>query len=145
VEFELPQKAQLQQAFADHIRRLCRERVKVLCYIGIVLVPLFGLLDIVLVPSSLFHFFLALRLGTAACLLVALFPLHRLFGERRPSLIGILTAVIVGGCISLMTRYLGGYESSYYAGLNLVLLSVGLIAPFSVKESSVTCGMVYGT
>ncbi len=145
MEFELPQKAQLQQAFADHIRRLCRERVKVLCYIGIVLVPLFGLLDHVLVASSLFHFFLALRLGTAACLLTALFALHRPFGERRPSLIGILTAVVVGGCISLMTRYLGGYDSPYYAGLNLVLLSISLIAPFSVKESSITCGVVYGT
>ena len=40
MEFELPQKAQLQQAFADHIRRLCRERVKILCYVGIVLIPL---------------------------------------------------------------------------------------------------------
>src|SRR5439155_8968852 len=62
----------------------------------------------------------------------------------RPSLIGILTAVVVGGSISLMISHLG-YESPYYAGLNLVLLSVSLIAPFSVKESSITCGLIYGT
>ena len=45
LELELHQKARLQQAFADHIRPLCRERVKILCYVGIVLIPLFSLLD----------------------------------------------------------------------------------------------------
>ncbi len=144
MEFELPQKAQLQQAFADHIRRLCRERVKVVSYLGIVLVPLFSLLDLVLVPGTLFHFFLALRLGTAACLLMAIFSLHRPFGERWPSLIGGLIAVVVGGCMSLMTRYLGGYVSPYYAGLNLVFLAVSLLT-LSVKESSITCLIVYAT
>src|SRR5216117_3841831 len=82
----------LEQAFAEHIRRLCRERVNVLCYLGIVLVPLFSLVDLALPPPSPFHFFLNLRLGTAAFLLLALLPLGRLVGERWPSLIGILTA-----------------------------------------------------
>src|SRR5436309_1086745 len=118
MQCELPQ-AELGPAFVDYIRRLCRERVKVLCYLGIVLVSL---------PKSLFYYFLALRLGTAAFLLLALWMLRRPIGERWPSIFGMLTAVAVGGSISLMTRYLGGYESSYYAGLNLVFLSVSLIA-----------------
>src|SRR5436309_8812701 len=99
MQCELPQ-AELGPAFAEYIRRLCRERVKVLCYLGIVLVPLFSLLDLFSLPTTLFYYFLALRLGTAVFLLLALLALRRPMGERRPSIIGMLTAVAVGGCIS---------------------------------------------
>ncbi len=138
-------KSQLQQAFREHIRVLCFERVRVLYRLGILLVPLFGFLDLLFAPRHLLSLFLTLRFGTALFLLLILMLAFPRLGRRYPSLLGIVGPPIVAGMISLMTRYLGGYESPYYAGLNLVILGVSLVLPFSVKESAITFGLIYGT
>src|SRR2546430_1373411 len=138
-------KIQLHQAFREHIQGLCYERVRVLYHLGIILVPLFGFLDNIFAPLDLFLFFLTLRLSTSLILLLVLFAAYPTVGKRFPSLLGIVGPPIVGASISIMTRFLGGYESSYYAGLNLVILGMSLVLPFSVKETAITCGIIYGT
>jgi GAF domain-containing protein/CheY-like chemotaxis protein len=137
------QEAKLQVAFHEHIKNLCFERVKVLYHLGIVLVPLFGFLDYFVAPPDLFYSFLVLRLAAAVLLLGILFVVYPTVGEQHPSVLGVLGPPIVGGSISLMIYYTGGYQSPYYAGLNLVILGVTLVMPFSVLESAITCGLVY--
>jgi len=139
------QERQLQQGFRAHIRSLCSERVVVLYYLGIVLLPLFGILDYFIAPPHLLHSFLILRLAAAVILLAILLVAYPLVGKQHPALLGILGPPIVGGSVSLMTVPLGGYESPYYAGLNLVILGVTLVMPFNVRESALTCGLVYAT
>src|SRR5262245_29347471 len=138
------QERHLQAAFRDHIRGLCSERVVVLYYLGIVLLPLFGILDYFIAPP-LFHSFLILRLFAAVILLAILLVAYPTIGKRHPTVLGVVGPPIVGGAISLMTVPMGGYESPYYAGLNLVILGVTVVMPFSVRESAVTCGLVYAT
>jgi signal transduction histidine kinase/ActR/RegA family two-component response regulator len=144
MEAQQPNQVQLQQAFREHIQNLCYERVKILYHLGIILVPLFGFLDFVFAPR-LFFFFLTLRLSTSLILLLILFLAYPTVGKRSPRVLGIIGPTIVGASISLMTRFLGGYESPYYAGLNLVILGMSLVLPFSVKETAVTCGLIYGS
>ena len=136
---------QLQQAFREHIESLCYERVKVLYHLGIILVPLFGFLDFVLAPPQLFFLFLTLRLSTSLALILILFLAYPTIGKRSPRALGIIGPPIVGASISIMTFFQGGYASPYYAGLNLVILGVSLVLPFSVKETAVTCGLIYGS
>jgi len=76
-----------------------------------------------------------------AILLVA----YPAIGKQHPALLGIVGPPIVGGSVSLMIVPLGGYESPYYAGLNLVILGVTLVMPFSLRESALTCCLVYAT
>jgi predicted transcriptional regulator len=57
------QERHLQEAFRDHIKGLCSERVVVLYYLGIALLPLFGILDYFIAPTNLLHSFLILRLA----------------------------------------------------------------------------------
>ncbi|MEW5974509.1 MAG: GAF domain-containing protein [Acidobacteriota bacterium] len=137
------QKLLLQQAFREHIRNLCYERVRVSYLLGIVLVPVFSILDLVLVPRGHFGFFLSLRLGTALLLLGLLVIVYPSVGKRYPVLMGLLGPLLVGGSIAVMIRYHGGYASPYYAGLNLVILAVTLVLPFGVKETALSCGTVY--
>lgn len=139
------QDRQLQPAFRAHISSLCSERVVVLYYLGIVLLPLFGILDYFVAPPHLFHSFLILRLVAAVLLLAVLLVAYPLIGKQHPALLGIIGPPIVGGSISLMTVPMGGYESPYYAGLNLVILGVTLVMPLSLRESALTCGLVYAT
>ena len=139
------QERQLQEAFRAHIKGLCSERVVVLYYLGIVLLPLFGILDCFIAPAHLLHSFLILRLVAAVILLAILLVAYPAIGRQHPALLGIVGPPIVGGSVSLMTVPMGGYESPYYAGLNLVILGVTLVMPFSLRESALTCGLVYAT
>ena len=145
MEAQQPNPVQLQQAFREHIQNLCYERVKILYYLGIILTPLFGLLDVVFAPPGLFFLYLMLRFGTSLVLFLILFFAYPTFGQRSPRVLGIIGPVVLGAAISITTCLLGGYESPYYAGLNLVILGMSLVLPFSVKETAVTCGLIYGS
>ena len=135
----------LQEAFRTHIKGLCSERVVVLYYLGIALLPLFGILDYFIAPTHLLHSFLILRLVAAVILLAILLVAYPAIGKQHPALLGIIGPPIVGGSVSLMTVRMGGYESPYYAGLNLVILGVTLVMPFSLRQSALTCFLVYST
>ena len=135
----------LQEAFRTHIKGLCSERVVVLYYLGIALLPLFGILDYFIAPTHLLHSFLILRLVAAVTLLAILLVAYPAIGKQHPALLGIIGPPIVGGSVSLMTVRMGGYESPYYAGLNLVILGVTLVMPFSLRQSALTCLLVYST
>jgi signal transduction histidine kinase/CheY-like chemotaxis protein len=139
------QERQLRQAFAFHIKGLCSERVVVLYYLGIALLPLFGLLDYFIAPAHLLHSFLTLRLVAAVILLAILLVAFPAIGRQHPALMGMVGPSIVGGSVSLMTVPMGGFESPYYAGLNLLILGVTLVMPFSLRESALTCCLVYAT
>src|SRR6516165_880036 len=119
MEVQPLRQTQLQEAFREHIKGLCYERVKVLYHLGIILVPLFAILDLVFVPSDLFFRFLVLRLSTSLVLLLVLFLAYPTLGKKSPRVLGVIGPPIVGASISIMTRFLGGYLSPYYAGLNL--------------------------
>jgi signal transduction histidine kinase/ActR/RegA family two-component response regulator len=145
MEVQQPNPVQLQQAFREYIQSLCYERVKILYRLGIALVPFFGLLDFVFAPPGRFFLFLTLRLSTFLVLFLILFFGYPTLGLRSPRVLGIAGPTILGASISITTCFLGGYESPYHAGLNLVILGMSLVLPFSVKETAVTCGLIYGS
>src|SRR5512143_2764910 len=98
---------------------------------GLVLVatlyPAFGLLDWLLAPAPALPWLWATRATVAVLALVLLrvLPSPRLdpWVERLAVVSGWLTAA----GISIMTAYMGGLESPYYAGLVLVVLAAGLL------------------
>jgi sigma-B regulation protein RsbU (phosphoserine phosphatase) len=50
---------------------------------------------------------------------------------------GYFVSINVGGAIALMTVDLGGFNSSYYAGLNLVIIGVNLLLPWRALHSAI--------
>ncbi|MEZ4385134.1 MAG: response regulator [Nannocystaceae bacterium] len=95
-------------------------------YLGIPLVMGFGVLDLLSLNGHEFALFISLRVGLSF-VLVALLRVAELGGRW------ILPAVIVGTylagtTIGLMSALLG-HESFYYAGMNVVILAIGLLVP----------------
>ena len=109
------------------------------------MVLLFAFLDLILVPKKFWGLFFAARLVSAVILLLLYRLADSSYGKHQPAVFGIAGTVVVGGMISLMTRYLGGYQSTYYAGLNLLILAVTLFLPLDFLESLVTCALIYVT
>ena len=55
---------------------------------------------------------------------------------------GYFITLNVGGIIALMTVDLGGFNSSYYAGLNLVIIGVILLIPWKVIHSTINSMLI---
>jgi serine phosphatase RsbU (regulator of sigma subunit)/heme/copper-type cytochrome/quinol oxidase subunit 4 len=112
--------------------------------IGFTLVPLFFILDTLTAPRELLPRFIAYRgVATGFCLVV-FFVLRRTQPSRWSFLWGYATATVVGGAIVLMTVDLGGFDSRYYAGLNLVVAAINLLLPWRPLHSALNGLLIVG-
>ncbi|MBN8248598.1 MAG: response regulator [Verrucomicrobia bacterium] len=121
-----------------------RERLrigKLGCLLVILLMPLGYLLDAEVYPR-LSEPFLGLRL-LCSLLTCGLLALHfTAWGERHVFWLGPPIALLPAGCIAVMIAVSNGVQSSYYAGLNLVLIAVNVVARWTVAESLGITGAV---
>jgi sigma-B regulation protein RsbU (phosphoserine phosphatase) len=118
--------------------------LRTLTLLASILVPLFFVLDILLVPTPLLPRFGVYRFTSMAVALVQLLIVRRTQPSRWSYLHGYVMSVQVGGFIALMTVSLGGFDSSYYAGLNLVIIGVNLLMPWRVIHSAVNAVLILG-
>lgn len=90
--------------------------------------PIFFALDLLLVPEHLLTTAM-LRGGCTlyGLLLLALFRINRAWVIRHSTILAATYTGLVAWSIAAMCWLQGGYESSYYAGMVLVVVSVGLL------------------
>ncbi|MGB3941871.1 MAG: HAMP domain-containing sensor histidine kinase [Candidatus Manganitrophaceae bacterium] len=131
-------------AFKKYLLETNVLRVRIACILGFTLVPLFSLLDYLTIPDY-FRTFLFIRL---TCFFVIFFLFLLSFtaiGKKNMNLLGAATAIMIGVTISLMVQYYGGYESPYYAGLNLVILGVSMLFAWGLKMMAAVCLTIYAS
>lgn len=123
--------------FSQYLDNIIHEWSKTLTTLAYTLVPTFFLLDYFTMPKELLPRFGIYRLiSTVICL-----ALYFVIRNTRPSnssyYHGYFVSINVGGIIALMTVDLGGFNSSYYAGLNLVIIGVNLLLPWRALHSAI--------
>jgi signal transduction histidine kinase len=116
-----------QDRWASWLLERNRRGTRIVLMIALVLYPAFGLLDYLLAPRHALPLLYGTRL-MVALITLALFRVVRtpLF-DRYPNLISSAYILLAAGGISLMTVFMGGLASSYYAGLSLVIVGTGLL------------------
>jgi sigma-B regulation protein RsbU (phosphoserine phosphatase) len=108
------------------------------------LVPAFFLLDYMVVPPDMLGRF-ALYRGLATIIPVLQFFILRSTKPSNWSIAhGYLLTFVTAGAIALMTTSLGGFNSTYYAGLNLVILAIVVLLPWGVVHSAANALIVLG-
>ncbi len=134
---------EIRQAYADHDREVTVSNIQVGCLVGMILMPAGFTLDWFVYPQ---HFWKFLGLRLICSLLIGVFWLvvRSSWGRRRHRALGVTLAMFPSACIALMIQQTDGWNSPYYAGLNLVLLVVGLILHWTFKESVVAVLLVTG-
>jgi serine phosphatase RsbU (regulator of sigma subunit) len=70
------------------------------------------------------------------------FVLLRTRPSRYSFLHGYFFTLIVGGMIVKMTVDLGGFNSAYYAGLNLVIVAINMLLPWRARHSAINGGLL---
>lgn len=129
-----------EQSFQKFVWTLEKKWIQIVCVLGFTLVPIFGGLDYFIIPKNYLDqnltYFFTLRAAASLIVLVQFIILKYSPPNPWNAIHAYVFTFIVGGIISLMTTRLGGFESSYYAGLNLVLIAVNLFLPWNAWKGA---------
>jgi signal transduction histidine kinase len=122
-----------------------RRGTRALLWIVLGLYPVFGILDNLLAPGAALPWLLGTRALVTATT-VAMFPLMRTRTfECHVDAIAAAYILLCAGGISLMTVFMGGLSSPYYAGLTLTIVATGLLFVWPPRVVIVTHGLIVGS
>ncbi len=123
--------------FNEYLHKIIHEWSITLSALAFILVPLFFILDYFTMPQHLLPKFAAYRLIATVIPLTQYFIIKKTSPGMLSHIHGYLVSLVVGGVIAVMTIDLGGFDSSYYAGINLVIIGVNLLLPWKAYHSAV--------
>jgi signal transduction histidine kinase len=111
-------------------------------WMALVLYPGFGVLDYLVAPRRWLWILYATR-GAVLAATLAMFHLvrGRLF-DRFPNAISASYVTFGSFGISLMTVFMGGLSSPYYAGLSLIIVTIGLLFVWPARVVFLTHGTI---
>ncbi|MCB9893918.1 MAG: response regulator [Planctomycetes bacterium] len=130
----------LSAAFREDDRRQRVLHSKIGCVLALVLMPAGVALDWFVYPDHMLALF-ASRMICDVAVLAVLALLFTKFGEKHIRVLGIAWALLPAASISWMIWYMEGAQSPYYAGLNLVIIAVSLLMPWTLAEVLSTCAI----
>jgi two-component system, sensor histidine kinase PhcS len=128
-------------AFQEYDREITIRKTRLGCVLGIVLVPVFGWLDLVVYPKQAFSFFL-LRLLCSALMSGLYLVLATRFGKKHYHFQGLVLLFLPSATIAWMVYATEGTASPYYAGLTLVLMILAVVLDWTLWQSVVSVVLV---
>jgi signal transduction histidine kinase len=131
---------ELKQSFFEYNRDYRIANSKVGCMLVVVLMPAGFLLDYFVYPQNVKFFFL-LRIICSLLAFALWGLLSTSLGRRHFRALGMLWFILPSLFISIMIYFADGVNSSYYAGLNLVLIAISWVAQVDFLETIVASSL----
>lgn len=126
--------ATIQEAFLGAEKGVRIQNYRVACILAAVFMPLGISLDWLVYPEHT-PFFFALRLLCSALLLFIWWLVKTPLGTRYYRVLGMILPALPTFFISWMIYWTDGILSTYYAGLNLVLLGAAIVLRWTLRDS----------
>lgn len=118
---------EIEQRWSDWLLHRNRSGMRGLLWIVVTMYPMFGVLDYLIAPRE----WLWLLYGTRGVITVITLIMFRVVSTnlfaRHPNSITAAYMITAALGISLMTVFMGGLSSPYYAGLTLAIVATGLL------------------
>jgi serine phosphatase RsbU (regulator of sigma subunit) len=125
------------EEFNSYLISIIHQWSKTLATLGFTLVPLFIVLDYFTMPEDMLTRFAWYRIITTLAVLIQFFLIKFTKPSKCSICHGYFVSIIISLMIILMTVDLGGFNSRYYAGLNLVIIGVNLLIPWKARHSAI--------
>lgn len=142
---EVQPASDLRKSFELYDQKVTINNIQLGCLLGMVLMPAGLILDYFVYPDQIGLFY-NLRLLCSALIGVFWLCVRTPIGRSHYRVFGVLLAMLPAFFIAMMiARTVGpasGASSPYYAGLNLVLLVVGFILHWTLRESFIATAAV---
>ncbi|TFG54993.1 MAG: hypothetical protein E4H35_06555, partial [Candidatus Aminicenantes bacterium] len=107
-------------------------RTRLAAYLSIGLYLLFIGLDAIYTPRY-FLTFLFIRLGVVAAVGLILLVLSKTSSSRGVMNVALVLALVDAAAIAVMIYILGGFLSSYYQGLNIIVMGMIVLIPLALR------------
>jgi len=133
---------EIQQAFAEYDRQNRISNSKLGAILAIIMMPAGASLDFFVYGKHHLWEFLQLRLLCSLLVGVVLALFWTPFGKKYYRVLGMTWYMLPAFFIAWMITAANDPVSPYYAGLNLVVLAVGLILPWTYKENLLAVALV---
>jgi signal transduction histidine kinase len=133
---------EIQGAFAEYDRQVRISNSKLGAVLAIIMMPAGASLDYFVYGRARVGEFLKLRLLCSFLVGVVLVLFLTPFGKKHYRVLGMTWYMLPAFFIAWMIYVANDPVSPYYAGLNLVVLAVGLILPWTYKENLLAVGLV---
>ncbi|MCE9499168.1 MAG: Hpt domain-containing protein [Leptospira sp.] len=133
------------QEFDSYLEEIRHNWLKTLTAVGFILIPIFLALDYFMIPATKIPSFATYRGVVTILLLIQHFILRYTKPSAYSTFHGYFFSIAVGIMISLMTKELGGFDSSYYAGLNLVMFASIVMVPWGFANAVINALLVIGS
>jgi len=127
----------VRRAFLESEAQQRLGNTKVGCALVVFLMPAGSLVDSFVFKKAVFWDFMQLRLICSAIAAIIWAFLFTAQGKRGIKWISPVVPLLPAAFLAVMIQQTEGFGSSYYAAINLVLLAVGVVLHWSVKESFV--------
>ncbi len=134
VNIDFKTNPEARKAYEDYERNTNLRHLDIGCWLVMILMPVGGILDYIVYPHKA-AFFLVLRLVCAVCGAVVWLILRTSIKEKFDRLLCLVVGLTPAFFMCWMIYASEGAASTYYAGLNLVLLGVSFIVRWSVDLS----------
>jgi putative nucleotidyltransferase with HDIG domain len=107
-------------------------RTRTAAYLSLVLFAMFIGLDAIYTPQF-FLTFLFLRLGVMATVVLILYLLTKAETSRATMNLALTLALVDAAGIAVMIYILGGFLTSYYQGLNIIVMGMIVLIPLAFR------------
>lgn len=136
-----PDQPDILNAYNRYNRQIGIRNIQVGCFLGMALMPAGVILDFAVYPEEVGTFFL-MRILCSFLIFIFWRIVISPAGRRYYRVHGVILAMFPSVCISSMIYMKDGFESPYYAGLNLVMLVVGFVLQWSFYEGFTAAGLI---
>lgn len=124
----------LQALYLTEDANLRARRNKILCTLGMILMPVGALIDHLFYPMLMWDF-LIIRIAVVLSLMV-IYLLHNTdFGKRKVVSLSILGPLILNLSFAAMILFSDGAYSRYHTLLSLMILGGGILLPWTLAET----------
>ena len=110
------------------------QRSRIGCIVALAAFPMGSTLDLIIYPDKLFELSVIRYLSLA--LVACIFFMHRLeWFKRHIRVTNFFMPVVVALSMCAMISVTDGFQGPFYAALNLLILGVSLLLPFSLRDA----------
>lgn len=125
---------QLDPAYENVDLQLRISRNRIACLLGVILMPIGGFLDHMLYPA-LMKEFIVIRMMVVMILGIIFLGHYTEFGKKHIKWLGIIMIITLNLSFCIMMYLSTGVLSRYHSALSLMILSSGILLPWTVAET----------
>lgn len=133
---------EIEARWAEWLVSRNRRGARLVLWLVAIFYPLFGVLDWLIAPPAMLPLLYSSRAAVVAITIFMFWVVRSDLFERRSDDVTAFYALVLAGGIAVMVYALGGYQSPYYAGLSLVIVTTGLLFLWPPRVAMITHGAV---